>query len=78
MNIELWKNPNGLPEDERQIVKRNLRFFVGVDSLAANTANNIVLGTHRQVMAPECSQCLLRQIFEEATLTTLTSTSPSR
>jgi ribonucleoside-diphosphate reductase beta chain len=22
-DIEIWKNPNGLPEDERRIVKRN-------------------------------------------------------
>ncbi|MDP2705913.1 MAG: ribonucleotide-diphosphate reductase subunit beta, partial [Burkholderiales bacterium] len=41
-DIALWKNPNGLTEDERLIVKRNLGFFVTADSLAAN---NIVLGT---------------------------------
>ncbi|HXA46568.1 MAG TPA: ribonucleotide-diphosphate reductase subunit beta, partial [Burkholderiaceae bacterium] len=27
-DIELWKNPNGLTEDERRLVKRNLGFFV--------------------------------------------------
>src|ERR1700754_4328539 len=32
-DIELWKNPNGLSEDERRIVKRNLGFFVTADSL---------------------------------------------
>jgi len=62
-DIELWKNPNGLTDDERQIVKRNLGFFVTADSLAAN---NIVLGTYRQITAPECRQFLLRQAFEEA------------
>lgn len=62
-DIELWKNPNGLTEDERLIVKRNLGFFVTADSLAAN---NIVLGTYRQITAPECRQFLLRQAFEEA------------
>ena len=62
-DIELWKNPNGLTPDERQIVKRNLGFFVTADSLAAN---NIVLGTYRQITAPECRQFLLRQAFEEA------------
>src|SRR5690606_26377416 len=41
-DIELWKNPHGLSEDERRLVKRNLGFFVTADSLAAN---NIVLGT---------------------------------
>jgi len=62
-DISLWKNPNGLTEDERRIVKRNLGFFVTADSLAAN---NIVLGTYRHITAPECRQFLLRQAFEEA------------
>ncbi|MEW7848295.1 ribonucleotide-diphosphate reductase subunit beta [Massilia aurea] len=62
-DIELWKNPNGLSEDERRLVKRNLGFFVTADSLAAN---NIVLGTYRHITAPECRQYLLRQAFEEA------------
>ena len=62
-DIALWKDPNGLSEDERRIIKRNLGFFVTADSLAAN---NIVLGTYRHVTAPECRQFLLRQAFEEA------------
>jgi len=48
-DIQLWKDPNGLTEDERRIVKRNLGFFVTADSLAAN---NIVLGTYRHITAP--------------------------
>jgi len=62
-DIALWKDPNGLTDDERLIVKRNLGFFVTADSLAAN---NIVLGTYRHITAPECRQYLLRQAFEEA------------
>jgi len=62
-DIATWKDPNGLTEDERRIVKRNLGFFVTADSLAAN---NIVLGTYRHISAPECRQYLLRQAFEEA------------
>ena len=62
-DIELWKNPTGLTDDERRLVKRNLGFFVTADSLAAN---NIVLGTYRHITAPECRQYLLRQAFEEA------------
>ncbi|MCC7548484.1 MAG: ribonucleotide-diphosphate reductase subunit beta [Burkholderiales bacterium] len=62
-DIALWKDPNGLTEDERRIIRRNLGFFVTADSLAAN---NIVLGTYRHVSAPECRQYLLRQAFEEA------------
>src|SRR5471032_3640940 len=62
-DIALWKDPNGLTDDERLIVKRNLGFFVTADSLAAN---NIVLGTYRHITNPECRQYLLRQAFEEA------------
>jgi ribonucleoside-diphosphate reductase beta chain len=62
-DIALWKDPRGLTEDERRLVKRNLGFFVTADSLAAN---NIVLGTYRHITAPECRQYLLRQAFEEA------------
>ena len=62
-DIELWKDPNGLTDDERRLVMRNLGFFVTADSLAAN---NIVLGTYRHITAPECRQYLLRQAFEEA------------
>jgi ribonucleoside-diphosphate reductase beta chain len=62
-DIQLWKDPNGLTDDERRIIKRNLGFFVTADSLAAN---NIVLGTYRHITAPECRQYLLRQAFEEA------------
>ena len=56
-DIATWKDPNGLSEDERRIIKRNLGFFVTADSLAAN---NIVLGTYRHITAPECRQFLLR------------------
>src|SRR3954451_12891427 len=62
-DIQLWKDPNGLTEDERRLLKRNLGFFFTADSLAAN---NIVLGTYRHITAPECRQFLLRQAFEEA------------
>jgi len=61
-DIATWKDPNGLTDDERRLIKRNLGFFVTADSLAAN---NIVLGTYRHITAPECRQYLLRQAFEE-------------
>ncbi|XZG69077.1 ribonucleotide-diphosphate reductase subunit beta [Chitinibacteraceae bacterium HSL-7] len=61
-DIEQWKT-GALSEDEMRIVKRNLGFFVTADSLAAN---NIVLGTYRQITSPECRQFLLRQAFDEA------------
>jgi len=62
-DIALWKDPNGLTDDERTIVKRNLGFFSTADSLVAN---NLVLAVYRHITNPECRQYLLRQSFEEA------------
>lgn len=62
-DIALWKDPNGLTEDERTIIKRNLGFFSTADSLVAN---NLVLAVYRHISNPECRQYLLRQSFEEA------------
>jgi ribonucleoside-diphosphate reductase beta chain len=62
-DIQLWKDPNGLSEDERSIIKRNLGFFSTADSLVAN---NLVLAVYRHITNPECRQYLLRQAFEEA------------
>src|SRR5688572_32115971 len=41
-DIELWKDRQGLTEDERRVVKSSLGFFVTADSLAVY---NIVLGS---------------------------------
>jgi len=62
-DIALWKDPYGLTEDERTIIKRNLGFFSTADSLVAN---NLVLAVYRHITNPECRQYLLRQAFEEA------------
>lgn len=62
-DIALWKDPNGLTDDERKIIKRNLGFFSTADSLVAN---NLVLAIYRHITNPECRQYLLRQAFEEA------------
>lgn len=62
-DIALWKDPNGLSQDERRIIKRNLGFFTTADSLVAN---NLVLAIYRHITNPECRQYLLRQSFEEA------------
>ncbi len=62
-DIALWKDPKGLTEDERTIIKRNLGFFTTADSLVAN---NLVLAIYRHITNPECRQYLLRQSFEEA------------
>ncbi|MEM8500392.1 MAG: ribonucleotide-diphosphate reductase subunit beta [Pseudomonadota bacterium] len=62
-DVALWKSNDGLTEDERTIVKRNLGFFSTADSLVAN---NLVLALYRHITNPECRQYLLRQAFEEA------------
>jgi ribonucleoside-diphosphate reductase beta chain len=62
-DVALWKNPEGLSEDERRIVMRSLGYFSTADSLVAN---NLVLAIYRHITNPECRQYLLRQAFEEA------------
>ncbi len=62
-DVALWKDPNGLTDDERMIIKRSLGFFSTADSLVAN---NLVLAVYRHITNPECRQYLLRQAFEEA------------
>ncbi|WP_026784761.1 ribonucleotide-diphosphate reductase subunit beta [Pleomorphomonas koreensis] len=62
-DIALWKSRDGLTDDERRMIKRNLGFFAASESLVAN---NIVLAIYRQLTNPECRQYLLRQAFEEA------------
>jgi len=62
-DLALWRDPNGLTEDERTVIKRNLGFFASADSLVAN---NLVLAVYRHITNPECRQYLLRQAFEEA------------
>jgi ribonucleoside-diphosphate reductase beta chain len=62
-DVALWDSNDGLTEDERIIIKRNLGFFATADSLVAN---NLVLAVYRHITNPECRQYLLRQAFEEA------------
>src|SRR6056297_256159 len=62
-DVATWKNPEGLTDDERRIVMRNLGFFSTADSLVAN---NLVLATYRLITNPEARQYILRQAFEEA------------
>ena len=62
-DIALWRDPKGLTDDERTIVKRNLGFFSTADSLVAN---NLVLAVYKHITNPECRQYLLRQALEEA------------
>jgi ribonucleoside-diphosphate reductase beta chain len=62
-DIELWKRPGGLTDEERRLVMWNMGFFSTAESL---TANNIVLTLYNHITNPECRQYLLRQSYEEA------------
>jgi ribonucleoside-diphosphate reductase beta chain len=62
-DVETWKSPTGLAEDERRLIMWNMGFFSTAESL---TANNIVLAIYRHITNPECRQYLLRQGYEEA------------
>jgi len=62
-DVEQWKDPKFLTEDERRLIYWNLGFFATAESL---TANNLVLAVYRHVTNPECRQFLLRQAYEEA------------
>jgi ribonucleoside-diphosphate reductase beta chain len=62
-DVATWRSKDGLSEDERRIVMRNLGYFSTADSLVAN---NLVLAIYRLITNPECRQYILRQAFEEA------------
>ena len=62
-DIALWNSKDGLSDDERLIIKRNLGFFSTAESLVGN---NIVLAIFKHITNAECRQYLIRQIFEEA------------
>ncbi|MCP5190620.1 MAG: ribonucleotide-diphosphate reductase subunit beta [Pseudomonadales bacterium] len=62
-DVATWRSNDGLTEDERRIVMRNLGYFSTADSLVAN---NLVLAIYRLITNPECRQYILRQAFEEA------------
>ncbi len=62
-DVEQWRSPYALTEDERRAFKTVLGFFTTADSMAAN---NIVLAAYRHITSPECRMYLLRQAYEEA------------
>ena len=62
-DVEMWRSPTALTEDEKRLVLWNMGFFSTAESL---TANNIVLAVYKHITNPECRQYLLRQAYEEA------------
>lgn len=62
-DVETWRHPTALTEDEKRLILWNMGFFSTAESL---TANNLVLAVYKHITNPECRQYLLRQAFEEA------------
>jgi len=62
-DVEQWRAPDVLTEDERKAFKTVLGFFTTADSIAAN---NIVIAAYRHITSPECRMYMLRQAYEEA------------
>jgi ribonucleoside-diphosphate reductase beta chain len=62
-DVEQWRSPNALTEDERRVIKMSLGFFTTADSIVAN---NLVLAVYKHITSPECRLYLLRQAYEEA------------
>lgn len=62
-DVETWRSPDALTEEERRLILWNMGFFSTAESL---TANNLVLTVYKHITNPECRQYLLRQAYEEA------------
>ncbi len=62
-DIEQWKSPTALTDDEHKAFETVLGFFTTADSIAAN---NVVLAFYRHITSPEVRMYLLRQGYEEA------------
>lgn len=62
-DIEQWKKPNFLTENERRVYKRSLSFISNLDGIqTANLTTNII----NQITSPEIILTVVRQAFEEA------------
>lgn len=62
-DIEQWKAPGVLTDDERNAFETVLGFFSTADSIAAN---NMVMALYKHVTSPEVRMFILRQAYEEA------------
>jgi len=56
-----WKSKDILSEDERLVIKRNLGFFAGSESLVSNN----LMALAKWIVDPECRQYMARQMYEE-------------
>ncbi len=62
-DIEQWKKPDFLTENERRVYKRSLAFVSNLDGIqTANLTTNII----NQITSPEVTLAVVRQAYEEA------------
>ena len=62
-DLDQWKTPGVLDEDEKHLIKKILAFFANTDILVCD---NIILSIYKYVTNPECRQYLTGQSFQEA------------
>ncbi|GAO96292.1 ribonucleotide-diphosphate reductase subunit beta [Pseudomonas syringae pv. actinidiae] len=74
-DIALWKDPEGLTDDERRIVMRNLGFFSTADSLVAN---NLVLAVYRLITNRSAASTSCARPSKKRSTPTPTSTASNR
>lgn len=60
-DIQNWKTPGVLSDDERLVIKRCLGFFAGSESLVGNN----LFTMFKYITDPECRQYMARQMYEE-------------
>ena len=63
-DVSTWRSKDGLTDDERRIVMRNLGYFSTADSLVAN---NLVLAIYRLITNPEplCASSLVEALVTD-------------
>ena len=60
-DIQNWKQPGVISDDEKLLIKRCLGFFAGSESLVGNNLFTLF----KYVTDPECRQYMARQMYEE-------------
>ncbi|BBM89741.1 ribonucleoside-diphosphate reductase subunit beta [Spirochaetota bacterium] len=62
-DLEMWKDPKILTENERRVFERSLAFVSNLDGIQTDNITSNIL---RQITSPEITLALIRQAYEEA------------
>ena len=62
-DIQQWKTPGVLSDDEKHLIKKILAFFANTDLLVGD---NLVMAIYKHITNPECRQYLCGQAFQES------------